>query len=80
MRVLMRKLKMEVCWTVLRYFNYDDELQIVKHVCWDDKSMDNSMLTMARSFELKKPAFDFLITMFKMHATKQQAGNAEKLE
>ena len=44
MRVLMRKLKMEVCWTVLRHFNYDDNLEVIKKVCWDDHSIDDSVL------------------------------------
>ena len=28
-RILIRKLKMEICWTVLRYFDYDDQLNIL---------------------------------------------------
>ena len=28
-RILIKKLKMEICWTILRYFGYDNELRIV---------------------------------------------------
>lgn len=28
-KVLIKKLKMEICWTILRYFGYDNDLRIV---------------------------------------------------
>jgi len=34
-KILIKKLKMEVCWTILRYFGYDNELRIVRSL-WDD--------------------------------------------
>ena len=68
MRILIRKLKMEVCWTILRYFNYEDSLEIVPSVC-DDKTISESTLVGARSFELKPSAVDFLVTIFNLNST-----------
>ena len=28
-KVLIKKLKMEICWTILRYYGYDNELHLV---------------------------------------------------
>ena len=28
-KILIKKLKMEICWTILRYFGYDNDLRIV---------------------------------------------------
>ena len=50
-RILIRKLKMEICWAILRYFDYDDQLNIVQ-TKWDDESIPDNDLENARSLEL----------------------------
>jgi hypothetical protein len=70
MKILIRKLKMEVCWTILRYFSYQDDLELVSSV-WDDQSISDSALISARSFEIKKSAEDFLITIFNLNSTQK---------
>ena len=57
---------MEVCWTILRYFGYDNELKIVKNL-WDDGSIPDEDLAEARAFELKKDCLQFLATIFRTH-------------
>ena len=27
-KILIKKLKMDICWTILRYYGYDNELRI----------------------------------------------------
>ena len=27
-KILIKKLKMEICWTILRYYGYDNDLRI----------------------------------------------------
>ena len=44
MKILIRKLKMEVCWTILRWFKYDDKLQIDEKE-WDDGTIDDNELS-----------------------------------
>lgn len=65
-KILIRKLKMEVCWSILRYYGYDDQLHLVREL-WDDQTIPNETLEKARSFELKKSAVDFLVTLFKTY-------------
>ena len=43
---------MEVCWTILRWFKYDDKLQVDEKE-WDDGSITEQDLQQARSFELR---------------------------
>ena len=54
---------MEICWTILRYFGYDDKLQIVESM-WDDGTISHQNLEQARSFEFKKSAITFLNNLF----------------
>lgn len=51
---------MEICWTILRFFGYDNSL-LIKQELWDDKTMKESELKEARCFELKKGSADFLV-------------------
>lgn len=37
-RILIRKLKMEICWQILRFFGYDNNLQI-RQSLWDDNTI-----------------------------------------
>lgn len=37
-RILIRKLRMEICWTILRFFGYDNDL-LIKEELWNDKSI-----------------------------------------
>jgi hypothetical protein len=57
---------MEICWTILRYFGYDNELRILQNL-WDDKSIPDEDLEQARAFELKKDCLTFLATIFRTH-------------
>ena len=66
-RILIKKLKMEICWTILRYFGYDNDLRIVKSL-WDDGSIAEADLVSGRAFELKRDSLVFLSTIFKTHA------------
>jgi len=67
-RILIRKLKLEICWTILRYYGYDNDLRIVEGL-WDDGSIPDEELEEARAFELKKDCLVFLATIFKTHTT-----------
>jgi len=66
MRILIRKLKMEICWTVLRKFDYDDQLNILQSK-WDDHSIEPEELMEARSFELRQSCLAFLNDLFNTH-------------
>ena len=66
-KILIKKLKMEICWTILRYFGYDNELRVVRNL-WDDASIPNEDLEEARAFELKKDCLTFLATIFKTNS------------
>lgn len=58
-KILIRKLKMEICWTILRFFGYSNSLEI-KDELWDDHTIAENELSGARCFEIKKGAIDFL--------------------
>jgi len=49
-RILIRMLKMEICWAILRYFGYDNNLDI-KPELWDDQTIPEEDLKECRSFE-----------------------------
>ena len=74
-KILIKKLKMEVCWTILRYFGYDNELRIVRSL-WDDGTISDETLAEARAFELKKNCLTFLSTTFKTH----KARNSRRMD
>lgn len=65
-RILIRKLKMEICWAILRHFDYDDQLNIVQHK-WDDETISDQVLEEARSFELRPSSKAFLVDLFNTH-------------
>ena len=65
-RILIRKLKMEICWTVLRFFDYDDQLNILQSKS-NDKTISGIDLIEARSFELKASCLNFLQQLFITH-------------
>lgn len=81
-KILICKLKMEICWIILRHFGYDNELKIVSNL-WDDKSIADEELEMAHAFELKNDALTFLSTIFKTHtssrAQKMDLASAERV-
>ena len=54
---------MEICWAVLRFFGYDNDLRIISNL-WDDKSIPQQDIDSARSFDLKKGAIDFLAQLY----------------
>ncbi len=70
-KILIRKLKMEICWTILRHYGYDNQLQIRQQL-WDDHSLSDNELDGARSFELTKVAVDFLCGLYKMEYTQKK--------
>jgi hypothetical protein len=61
---------MEVCWAILRFFGYDNDLMIREEL-WNDKSFTN--LEDARSIELKKGAYKFIEDMY--NSEKNQDGS-----
>ena len=63
-KILIKKLKMEICWKILRHFDYNDELRIVRDL-WDDNSIEDEELEEARAFELKNDCLKFLTTIFR---------------
>ena len=63
-RILIRKLKMDICWTMLRHFGYDNHLLIKKSI-WDDKTIDSETLIKARSLELTDKCAFFLVKLYK---------------
>ena len=66
-KILIKKLKMDIVWTILRYYGYDNELRIFSNI-WDDESIPNEDLEEARAFELKRDCLTFLATIFKTHS------------
>ena len=56
---------MEICWTILRHFGYDNTLKIRQDL-WDEHSLSDNELDSARSFELTKASADFLCGLYKM--------------
>lgn len=81
-KILICKLKMEICWIILRHFGYDNELKIVSSL-WDDKSITDAQLEKAHAFELKNDALAFLSTIFKTHTSsrsqKMDLASAERV-
>ena len=67
-KILIKKLKMEVCWTILRYFGYDNDLRLLRNL-WDNDSISQDVIERARAFELKKECLTFLATLFKSHTS-----------
>ncbi len=55
---------MDTCWTILRFFGYDNQLYI-KQELWDDHTISDVELERARCFELKKGAIDFLGSLYR---------------
>lgn len=58
-KILIRKLSMQICWSILRHFGYENTLHI-KSELWDDGTISDFELNHARCFELKKQAIEFL--------------------
>jgi hypothetical protein len=42
-RIMIRKLKLEICWTILRFFGYENSLEI-KQELWDDHTVSEKDL------------------------------------
>jgi len=60
---------MEICWQILRYFGYDNNLQI-RTALWDDNTVSIQELENARSFEFKKGVVNFLVALYKVNTHK----------
>ena len=54
---------MEICWAILRYYDYDDQLSIIQSK-WDDETIPDNVLEEARSFELGQSSKLFLVDLF----------------
>ena len=61
-RILIQKMKLHICWDLLRHFGYDDQLEI-KQKYINDGSFSEQQLQECRA-ELQKPAIDFLKKLF----------------
>ena len=55
---------MEICWAILRYFGYDNNLDI-KQELWDDNTITEQDLQESRSFELHTACSEYLAGLFK---------------
>lgn len=55
---------MDTCWTILRFYGYDNQLYIRQEL-WDDHTISDVELERARCFELKKGAIDFLASLYR---------------
>jgi hypothetical protein len=51
--IMLRKLKMEVPWKILRYFGYDNALNIERSL-WDDQTVSDEDIKQASSIELQQ--------------------------
>lgn len=58
-RIIIRKLKMDISWQILRSFGYNDNLELCEEI-WNDHTVPQNELDSARSFELTTGATDFL--------------------
>jgi hypothetical protein len=67
-KILIRKLKMEICWKILRHYGYDDNLQLETALV-EDNTVPLSLLTSSRSIELTQSCVQFLVQMFKAQAS-----------
>jgi len=63
---LIRKLKIDICWTILRFFGYANNLEIHQHL-WDDNTIPN--LEQTRCFDLKKSAVEFLLSLYRAESS-----------
>jgi hypothetical protein len=61
--VFIKKLKQQTCWAILRYFGYDDKLQI-KSSLWDDKTVADEDLESCKNVELSRDGLKYLRRMF----------------
>ena len=68
-------MKQQTCWTILRYFQYDDKLQI-KESYLIDENITDEQLTICKSVELTRDIVNYLERLF--NAFKNQ--NTNKLE
>ena len=55
---------MQICWTILRHFGYENTLHI-KSELWDDGTISDFEMNHARCFELKKQAIEFLCMQYR---------------
>ena len=55
---------MEICWTILRFFGYDNDL-LIKEDLWNDKSISDEILEKSRCFELKPGVVKFLSCLYR---------------
>jgi EF hand associated len=69
------KMKQQTCWTILRYFKYDDKLQI-KQSAIDDGTVTDEELERCKNVELTKDAIAHLRSLFDANASM----NTQKLE
>ena len=53
----------------MKHFGYDSSLLLKKQL-WDDKSLSDEMFKVARSFELKQEAINYLKKLFNMYAVR----------
>jgi hypothetical protein len=56
-------MKQQTCWTILRHFNYDDQLRIKGTVWESDKSLTDTDLN-KNYIELSKDAISYLKRLF----------------
>ena len=55
---------MEICWTILRFFGYDNDL-LIKEDLWNDKSISDEILEKSSCFELKPGVVKFLSCLYR---------------
>lgn len=66
-KIIIRKLKMEVSWQILRHFGYDNNLELKESLWSQDSCLSDQEIKTARSFELTKGASDFLAGLYKQY-------------
>ena len=67
---MIRKLKMQTSWQILRHYGYDNSLQL-RESLWDDHSIGGAELDSARSFELTKGASEFVCQLYRTYESKR---------
>jgi len=74
-RLLITKMKQQTCWTILRFFHYDDKLRIRESVIREDSLRDEE-LEGCKNVELAKDAIVYLERLFNAYKNR----GTQKLE
>ena len=69
-KVLILKMKQQTCWTILRYFGYDDKLQL-KETLLEDNSVTPEEIERSKNIELSQDSITYLKSIYEGNKSKQ---------